>query len=247
MMTDDVVDFGRRELFRIGALMVLAGSLPRLAMAQPAGDKLKIGIIGSGNIGSTIGGFWVKAGYPVLFSSRHPEELKKLTDELGPLAKAGTVEDALAFGDVILLAVPYKAVPQIAKDYAPKFNGKIVLDADNAVAARDGEDLLKETKEKGIGNTTASYFPGAHVVRAFNSMGFRIFVKEAHRAGDPLAIPIAGDDARAVEVATRLVHDAGFEAVAVPLARAQEFAQGGPIYGQQLTAKELRQRFGIAQ
>jgi predicted dinucleotide-binding enzyme len=247
MMTDDVVDFGRRELFRIGALMVLAGSLPRLAMAQPAGDKLKIGIIGAGNIGSTIGGFWVKAGYPVLFSSRHPEELKKLTDELGPLAKAGTVEDALAFGDVILLAVPYKAVPQIAKDYAPKFNGKIVLDADNAVAARDGEDLLKETKEKGIGNTTASYFPGAHVVRAFNSMGFRIFVKEAHRVGDPLAIPIAGDDARAVEVATRLVHDAGFEAVAVPLARAQEFAQGGPIYGQQLTAKELRQRFGIAQ
>jgi predicted dinucleotide-binding enzyme len=247
MMTDDVVDFGRRELFRIGALMVLAGSLPRLAMAQPAGDKLKIGIIGAGNIGSTIGGFWVKAGYPVLFSSRHPEELKKLTDELGPLAKAGTVEDALAFGDVILLAVPYKAVPQIAKDYAPKFNGKIVLDADNAVAARDGEDLLKETKEKGIGNTTASYFPGAHVVRAFNSMGFRIFVKEAHRVGDPLAIPIAGDDARAVEVATRLVHDAGFEAVAVSLARAQEFAQGGPIYGQQLTAKELRQRFGIAQ
>ncbi|MEA2949058.1 MAG: 8-hydroxy-5-deazaflavin:NADPH oxidoreductase [Alphaproteobacteria bacterium] len=246
-MTDDVVDFGRRELFRIGALMVLAGSLPRLAMAQPAGDKLKIGIIGAGNIGSTIGGFWVKAGYPVLFSSRHPEELKKLTDELGPLAKAGTVEDALAFGDVILLAVPYKAVPQIAKDYAPKFNGKIVLDADNAVAARDGEDLLKETKEKGIGNTTASYFPGAHVVRAFNSMGFRIFVKEAHRVGDPLAIPIAGDDARAVEVATRLVHDAGFEAVAVSLARAQEFAQGGPIYGQQLTAKELRQRFGIAQ
>jgi predicted dinucleotide-binding enzyme len=106
---------------------------------------------------------------------------------------------------------------------------------------------VKETREKGIGNTTASYFPGAHIVRAFNSMGARIFAKEANRAGDRLAIPIAGDDKHALEVATLLVRDAGFEAVAVPLARAQEFAQGGPLYGQQLTAKELRQRFGLAQ
>jgi 8-hydroxy-5-deazaflavin:NADPH oxidoreductase len=143
--------------------------------------------------------------------------------------------------------VPYKAIPQIAKDYAPKFAGKVVLDADNAVAARDGEDLVKETKEKGIGNTTAAYFPGAYVVRAFNSMGVGFFIKESHRAGDPMAIPIAGDDPHAIAVATQLVRDAGFEAVAVPLARAQEFAQGGPIYGQQLTVKELRQRFGLAQ
>ena len=183
----------------------------------------------------------------MLFSSRHPEELKTLTDGLGPLAKAGTVEDALAFADAIFLAVPYKAVPQIAKDYAPKFAGKVVLDAGNAVAARDGEDLVKETREKGIGNTTAAYLPGAHVVRAFNSMSVAFFIKESHRAGEPMAIPIAGDDAHAVAVAAQLVRDAGFEAVAVPLARAQEFAQGGPIYGKQLTARELRQRFGLAQ
>ncbi len=194
-----------------------------------------------------IGGLWVKAGHPVLFSSRHPEELKPLVDSLGPLAKAGTVGDALDFGDVILIAVPYKAIPEIAKEYGPKFAGKVVIDPDNAVARRDGEELLKETKEKGIGNTTASYLKGAHVVRAFNSMSSTFFAKEAHRAGDPMAIPIAGDDAHAVEIASQLVRDAGFEPVAVPLARAQEFAQGGPIYGQQLTAKELRQRFGLAQ
>ena len=247
-MTDDVVDHGRRGLFRIGASALLAvAALPRLASAQPATDKLKIGIIGAGHIGSTIGGFWVKAGHPVMFSSRHPEELKTLTDGLGPLAKGGTVEEALAFGDAILLSVPYKAVPQIAKDYAPKFAGKVVLDADNAVAARDGEDLVKETREKGIGNTTAAYFPGAHVVRAFNSMAVGFFIKESHRAGEPMAIPIGGDDPHAVAVATQLVRDAGFEAVTVPLARAQEFAQGGPLYGLQLTAKELRQRFGLAQ
>ncbi len=246
-MTDDVVDHGRRELFHIGAAALLVGSLPRFASAQPAAGMLKIGVIGSGHIGSTIGGLWIKAGHPVLFSSRHPEELKPLTDGLGPLAQAGTVDDALAFGEAILLAVPYKAIPQIAKDYGPKFIGKVVLDADNAVAARDGEDLVKETQEKGIGNTTASYLPGAHVVRAFNSMGFGFFAREAHRTGDPLAIPIAGDDAHAVQVASQLVREAGFEPVAVPLARAQEFAQGGPIYGKQLTAAELRQRFGLSQ
>ena len=213
---------------------------------RPQQSKPKIGVIGGGNIGGTIGGLWVKAGYQVFFSSRHPEELKPLTDRLGPLAKGGTVGEALDFGEVILIAVPYKAIPDLAKEYGPKFAGKIVVDPANAVARRDGEELLKETKEKGIGNTTESYLKGSHVVRAFNSMSYTNFLKEAHRAGDPMAIPIAGDDARAVQVASQLVRDAGFEPVAVPLARAQEFAQGGPIYGQQLTgqgiARALRAR-----
>jgi len=224
-MTDDVLDHSRRKFFHFGAAALFASVTPTHAMAQSVSNKLKIGVIGSGHIGGTIGGLWVKAGHSVLFSSRHPE--------------------ALDFGDVILVAVPYKAIPELAKDYGPKFAGKIVIDPANAVARRDGEDLLKETKEKGIGATTQSYLKGSHVVRAFNSMSYTNFVKEAHRAGDPMAIPIAGDDARAVQVASQLVRDAGFEPVAVPLARAQEFAQGGPLYGQQLTGKALRERFGL--
>src|SRR5215472_1198560 len=240
-------DHSRRRAL-LGAALALTTLLKplRTAAQAPGGEKLRIGVIGSGHIGSTIGGLWVKAGHSVLFSSRHPEELKPLTDSLGPLAKAGTVGDALDFGDVILVAVPYKAIPELAKDYGPKFAGKIVIDPANAVARRDGEDLLKETKEKGIGATTEAYLKGSHVVRAFNSMSYTHFLKEAHRAGDPMAIPIAGDDERAVEVASQLVRDAGFEPVAVPLARAQEFAQGGPLYGQQLTGKVLRERFGLA-
>src|SRR6266446_6787115 len=217
-MTDDVLDHSRRKFFYFGAAALFASLTTSHAMAQSVSNKLKIGVIGSGHIGGTIGGLWVKAGHSVLFSSRHPEELKPLTDSLGPLAK----------------------------DYGPKFAGKIVIDPANAVARRDGEDLLKETKEKGIGATTQSYIKGSHVVRAFNSMSYTNFVKEAHRAGDPMAIPIAGDDARAVQVASQLVRDAGFEPVAVPLARAEEFAQGGPLYGQQLTGKALRERFGLA-
>ena len=233
------------QVLKISAAALFAVSRPSLAAAQSAANKLKIGVIGAGHIGSTIGGLWIKSGHPVFFSSRHPEEIKPLVESLGPLAKAGTVGEALDFGDVILVAVPYKAIPELAKEYGPKFAGKIVIDPANAVARRDGEELLNETKEKGIGNTTESYLKGSHVVRAFNSMSYTNFVKEAHRAGDPMAIPIAGDDAHAVEVASELVREAGFEPVAVPLGRAQEFAQGGPIYGQQLTAKELRERFGL--
>jgi 8-hydroxy-5-deazaflavin:NADPH oxidoreductase len=245
-MTDDVFNLSRRTLFQIvGAL--LTASVPGFAFAQTTDGKLKIGVIGAGNIGGTIGGLWVKAGHQVLFSSRHPEEIKPLVDRLGSLAKAGTVGEAIDFGDVLLVAVPYKAIPDLAKEYGPKFAGKVVLDPANAVARRDGDELLQETKEKGIGNTTASYLKGASVVRAFNSMSVSYFAKEAHRAGDPMAIPIAGDDAHALQIASQLVRDAGFEPVAVPLARAQEFAQGGPIYGQQLTARELRHRFGITQ
>src|SRR5262250_1262847 len=140
MIAEQILKSGFR-LFGIVALAFSFGTLPSTTSAQttPKASPIKIGVIGSGNIGGTIGGLWVQAGHPVLFSSRHPEELTKMTADLGPLAKLGTV------GDVILLAVPYKAVPQLSKDYGPKFAGKVVLDADNAVAARDGDELLKET------------------------------------------------------------------------------------------------------
>src|SRR5215468_4356971 len=113
----DVIDRKRRALLGAGGTLLLGALWPAHAPAQTAGGgKAKIGVIGSGKIGGTIGGLWVKAGHSVFFSSRHPEELKPLTDSLGPLAKAGTVGDALDFGDVILAAVPYKAIPELAKD-----------------------------------------------------------------------------------------------------------------------------------
>jgi hypothetical protein len=243
----DLLSLDRRRLLKAGGAVLITVAAGRTAVAQTGGSKVKIGVIGSGHIGSTIGGLWVKACHPVLFSSRHPEELKSMVEGMGLLAKAGSVADALDFGEVILIAVPYKAIPELAKAYGPKFAGKIVIDPNNATLRRDGEELVKETQAKGIGNTTAAYLKGAKVVRAFNSMSYTNFVNQAHRAGDPMAIPVAGDDAKALAVVTQLVRDAGFEPVAVPLSRAQEFAQGGPLYGKQMTAKELRQSFGLTQ
>ena len=170
MMKHVTVDRGRRALLGAAGAFVLQGMLrPTIALGQTAsGSKMKIGVIGAGHIGGTIGGLWTKAGHPVFFSSRHPEELKDLVERLGPLAQAGTVDQAIAFGDVVLIAVPYGALPQIGKDYGKSLAGKIVLDADNAVAARDGA-IADEVERDGIGVTSQKYLPGARLVRAFNT------------------------------------------------------------------------------
>jgi predicted dinucleotide-binding enzyme len=231
----------RRALLRAAAAGCLASAASRGAFGQ-AGSALKIGVIGSGHIGSTVGGLWVKAGHPVMFSSRHPEELAALVQGIGALATTGTVAEAIAYGDVVFVAVPYGAYPQLGRDHASALAGKVVLDAGNAVAARDG-DIINEVRAQGIGVTSARYFPGARVVRAFNTLGYRILAAQADRAGDRMAIPLAGDDKDALTVASTLVHDAGFDPVIIgKLVRAADFAQGGPLYGQQLTAVEMRQR-----
>jgi len=85
-----------------------------------------------------------------------------------------------------------------------------------------------------------------HLVRAFNSIPAADLANDANRAGERIAVPLAGDDRAALEVARRLVRDAGFEPVVVgPLASAKKFDRGSAVYGQALTARELRQRLGI--
>ena len=235
----------RLLLAPIGTGMVMALN-PWLATAQPGNAKMPIGVIGSGRIGGTIGGLWVKAGHPVLFSSRHPDQLKDLVTKLGPLAKAGSVTDAIKFGEVMFIAVPYAALPEIGRDYGAALNGKILLDACNAVEARDG-DIAQEADRDGIGVTSQKYLPGARLVRAFNTMGYTIFAREASRPEPRLAVPIAGDDPEAVKVAQALVRDAGFEPVLVgKLVDAARFQRGAPGYGQQVTADELRKKLSLA-
>jgi 8-hydroxy-5-deazaflavin:NADPH oxidoreductase len=240
----------RREVVRLGALAVLSfPNLRRSALAQntPGAEPIKIGTIGSGRMGGTLGTLWVKAGHPVMFSSRNPEEIKSLVEGLGPLARAGTVDEAVTFGDAVLLAVPYSAYPELGERHARALAGKLLIDVGNAVPARDGA-ITAEAKEAGIGLTTAKYFPGALIVRAFNTLGYGVLQREANRAGERMAIPMAGDDAHALATAQQLVRDAGFDPVVIGgLARASEFAQGAPLYGQQLTAKQMRERAGLGQ
>ncbi|MFZ1149883.1 MAG: NADPH-dependent F420 reductase [Xanthobacteraceae bacterium] len=238
----------RRTVLTAGSALMLGAALsPRELRAQNSGGKQPIGTIGAGHIGSTIGGLWVKNGHKVLFSSRHPEELKDLVSGLGPLAQAGTVEQAIAFGDVVLLTVPYPALPQIGRDYAAQLKGKIVLDTCNALVGRDGP-IAEEVEANGVGVTSQKYLPGARLVRAFNTMSYKIFGSEANRPDPKLAVPIAGDDQDAVRVAVSLVRDAGFDPVVVgKLADAKLFQRGGPGYGQQVSAAELKQKLSLPQ
>jgi predicted dinucleotide-binding enzyme len=229
-------------------LVLGLGSLPKDLFAQAKkSSETRIGVIGSGNIGSTVGTLWIKAGHHVLFSSRNPESLKQLVDGLGPLARAGTVREALTFGDAALIAVPYGAYPQIGRDYARELAGKIVLDAGNAVPSRDGE-ITKEAGELGIGLTSAKYLPKARIVRAFNTLSYSVLASNAHRRGERMAIPIAGDDKEALAVASKLIQDAGFDPVIIgSLQSAKLFARGGPLYGQQITAREMQLRLKTLQ
>lgn len=238
----------RRRAFFIACGTLIVGGVvsPRPGFGEGiTAAKLRVGIIGSGHIGGTVGGLWVKAGHPVLFSSRHPDELEGMVAKLGPLAQAGTVAQAIAFGDVLLVAVPYGALPQLGQDYRSALEGKIVLDAGNAVAARDGP-IVEEVERDGIGLVSQRCLAGTRLVRAFNTLSYMILAREANRADPKLAIPIAGDDAHAVQVAAALVRDAGFDPVVVgKLADARRFQRGGPGYGQVVTAEELRHKLAL--
>jgi len=243
MLANSPVSPRRRTLILAAVIGAASAVLPRFAAA--AGD-MKIGIIGTGRIGGALAELWAKAGHELLISSRHPDELKPLAERLGPKVKVGTPEQAAAFGEVVLVSVPYGALPQIGRDYAALMKGKVVLDTGNPRAERDG-DIAAPALAKGTGVASAEYLPGVRLVRAFTSVPHSALRSEAHRSGERVGVPLAADDAEALRVASRLVTDAGFEPVAVGgLARAKEFDAGTAVFGRALTARELRQALGLA-
>src|ERR1043165_7505704 len=173
-------------------LAVSAATLVPSAFAQ--GKPTKIGIIGSGRIGSTFGTLWAKSGHEVMFSDRDAEVAKKAAEGVGSKARSGTVEQAVAFGDVVFIAVPYGALPAIAQQVGAQLKGKVVIDPNNPVPARDGE-LGAQAKEKGAAVSTAALLPGARLVRAFNSWGYSTMAREANRPAPRMAMPVAAGDA----------------------------------------------------
>jgi predicted dinucleotide-binding enzyme len=202
---------------------------------------MNIGIIGGGMIGGTLGGLWHAAGHTVCFGTRHPQALDALVASLGTRARAGHAGDAASFGDVLLLAVPLLAIPDLAREVGSATVGKIVIDAGNAYAQRDGQLATEATQTpNGSSAWVASHFPGARVVKAFNTVYFKVLREKAHAGDSAPGIPIAGDDADAREPVARLVRDAGFEAVVVgALAEGKRFEPGTPVYNTGMSATQL--------
>lgn len=199
---------------------------------------MKIGVIGAGNIGANVARLFVRAGHEVAVSnSRGVESLRELVAELGDQAQAMTVDDAARFGEVVLLAVPWRSPEALPR--AESVAGKIVIDAMNPYTA-DGPIL-------DLGDTTASEetqkrLPGARLVKAFNT----IYYQHLATQGDtnlPLeerrAIFLAGDDVAAKQTVARLIEEIGFAPVDTGSLREGGRRQqpGTPVYNRDLTAR----------
>jgi len=240
MKVRGIPDFRRRDLLRVSGAAAALSVIPLTARVAMAADspKLKVGVIGSGHVGSALGGVWANAGNEVMFSSRHLDSDTKLAAAIGANARAGTPQEAASFGQVLLFAVPYSAFPELIKSLGNSFKGKVVINASNPFPQRDGE-IATQAREKGAGLFDAQLLPGALVVRAFNAVG-AARMASAHEDPGKIGMPIAGDDKKAIEVASRLVREAGFEPVVVGgLDMGKYLMPGTPLAGEH-TPEELR-------
>lgn len=229
----------RRRILKLVGTVLAAFALPFTARAaRDSGGKMKIGIVGSGRVGGTLGGVWVKAGHQVMFSSRTIEKDKALAAKLGPNARAGTPREAAAFGEVVMISVPYGSLPDVGKEVGSLLKGKVVIDTCNPFVDRDGE-IAKWAREKGAGLASAELLPGARIVRAFNAIG-SARMGAAHKEPGRIGMPIVGDDRDAIAIASRLIRDIGYEPVLIGgLAMGKYLMPGTPLAGER-TPEEIR-------
>jgi predicted dinucleotide-binding enzyme len=198
---------------------------------------MKIGIIGAGNIGSTAAKLFAQAGHEVALSnSRGPETLADTVREIGPNVVAMTAQDAAAYGDVVLEAIPFGKYKELPAD---ALAGKIAMSASNYYPDRDGDIDFHGLTQTGL---VAEYLSGSRVVKAFNTI-FWQHLRDQGDTGklldDRRAIFIAGDDAEAKVLVASLIEEIGFAAVDTgPLAGSAVQEPGSDVYTKDLTARE---------
>ena len=242
MMSRNEVSPTRRLLLLAGGVIALGAALPHAVLAQA---KPKIGFIGAGREGGALAKLFTQAGYQVKLSARDLGPVKDLATQLGPNASAGTTAEAIAWADVVLISVPYAALPQVGRDFGAQLKGKVVIDTCNPNVTRDG-DMAKEALEKGTGVMDPMYLPGTRLVRAFNAINFMALLAAAHHPGELVGVAVAADDQGALAIVKRIITDSGFEPVVVGgLATAKSFDPGTPIYPKALPASELRAALGV--
>jgi predicted dinucleotide-binding enzyme len=187
---------------------------------------MKIGILGSGSVGGALGKRWAGAGHQVLFSSRRPEgdEMKALLAEAGPNARAGSTQEAAAFGEVVVLAVPSNGVEALLNELGD-LGGRVLIDATNRFDGRSaGQEVLRLAKN-------------ARVVKAFNTIGWEVM--ENPQFGEANAsLFYAGDDAEAKRIVAQLAAEIGFDPIdmgtaqEIPTLEGPLFALWRPLMGQ---------------
>ena len=181
---------------------------------------MKIGIIGAGNVGGTLGRRWAENGHAVFFASRDPksESVKQLVAAAGAGARSGTNAECAAASEVLLLSTPWPATQEALKNCGD-LKDKILIDATNPLApCLDG---LTVGCTDSAAEQIAAWAPGARVVKALNTVGFNIMADPSF-AGGPVAMFYCGDDTDAKTIVEGLISELGFEALdAGPLKQAR--------------------------
>jgi 8-hydroxy-5-deazaflavin:NADPH oxidoreductase len=208
---------------------------------------MKIGVVGAGHIGSTLARHFVDAGHDVAISnSRGPDTLRDLEVELGERARAMTADEAARFGDLVVVAIPFKDYAGVPPD---EVVGKVVIDTMNYYPQRDGHFAELDSDETTSSEMFAKHIAGAHVVKAFNSIRWDSLRDKAQPAADArhLAVPIAGDDLAAKQEVDDLLAEIGFDGVdAGPLGQGgRKFQVGAPLYGAELSSADLVERLAL--
>lgn len=205
---------------------------------------MRIGFIGAGHVGGTLAKLLADAGHEVALSnSRGPDTLAELVERIGGRARAMTVEDAAAFGEVVVVSIPLRNHRDVPVE---PLAGKVVVDTNNYYAGRDGRIEELESDRTTSSEMLQEHLRGARVVKAFNTLYFETLASQGRPAGEPerFAIPISGDDADAKKVVAGLIDEIGFDAVDVgDLATGGRRQQpGSPVYNVLVTADQLREQ-----
>lgn len=207
---------------------------------------MRIGFIGSGNIGSTLARLAVTAGNEVVMSnSRGPETLAELVADLGTQASAATPEEAGAAGEIVVVTIPLAAIDSVP--VAP-LAGKVVIDTNNYYPHRDGQIAELDNDSTTSSELLAAHLPQSSVVKAFNSIYFQHLAEQGEPIGTPgrRALPIAGDDATAKATVTELIEAFGFDTVdAGQLSEGRRFQPASSAYNVRLTAEQLRDELAL--
>jgi predicted dinucleotide-binding enzyme len=207
-------------------------------------------IIGTGNIGSALARHLVNGGEPVRLAASDEEGAAALAAELGPLASAATVAEAIGDSDAVVLAVWFDVLKQLVGDHAGLLDGKVVVDPSNPLGFGADGGLIRTLPEgQSQGSLVAAMLPaGAHYVKAFGTLGADSLASSANRAPRRAALFYATDDDRAAQVVERLITVAGFDPVRAggvqDAGRLEvpggDLAQGGGLGGQIVDADQAR-------
>jgi predicted dinucleotide-binding enzyme len=196
-------------------------------------DEMKIGIIGSGHVGGTVGSLWAKAGHTIMFSSRHPDDLGAVARAAG--AQVGSIGEAATFGDVVVISVPWTAYEAALAEAGP-LAGRVMIDTTNQFGAGAVLQL-----PGGVSGAVyhAAMTAGAHYAKAYNTLTAGFQAASAGRTGpDRIAMPYCATDAEAQTVVTQLIEDSGFAPFEVDWELApwmEPPRRSGAFYGEEWT------------